>query len=129
MKTKPKRRKVSLPVLPEMQCDKGCGECCGPVLCKQHEYDRVVEYAQQNGIEPKRQGETCPWYQDGGCKVYPVRPFICRLFGHSEDLVCSRGYNVNIPKLLEKRATASYGKPETLLHFVFEDWKEVLSSA
>lgn len=82
--------------MPKMQCDHGCGDCCGVAPCSEAEYQRVMNFASEHDIVPLRQGSTCPFYWDGTCAVYEVRPGICRLFGHSPDLVCSRGYNTNI---------------------------------
>ena len=122
--------------LPIMQCDAGCGECCGPVMCSHSEFDRIDAYAKANGIEPKRQGTRCPFYQDGTCKVYDVRPFICRLFGHCGDMVCCKGYNVNIPPDVEDRVMAGYvqdirrqGGPRMLHEFNGDGWQEELKAA
>lgn len=107
--------------LPKMKCDKNCGACCGPVLCDETEFMAVNKYAFDNGIVPKRQGLNCPWYQDGECKVYPVRPFACRLFGHVKKMVCCRGYNVNITGKQEKRVLREHKvNNPVLLHKVFE---------
>lgn len=108
--------------LPVMRCDDHCGECCGIVPCKDHDFKAVVEYAREHGVEPQRQGVTCPWYQQGRCQVYPVRPYVCRLFGHVERLVCCKGYNANIAPGLEKRLNKQYGKTTKTLHEVFPDW-------
>ena len=36
-----------------------------------------------------RPGESCPLLgEDNKCTVYPVRPFICRLYGHVKGLSC-----------------------------------------
>lgn len=105
----------TLPVLPEMKCDKGCGECCGPALCSEREYQTVKRYAKRHGVKPIVQGLTCPFYQDGECKVYEVRPRICRLFGHSDRLVCCKGYNTNVSKKAESEFMAGY-HPERVLH-------------
>lgn len=114
--------------LPSMRCDTGCGECCGPVLCRPEEYDAVLAHAAARGIEPERQGTTCPWYQHGECQVYDARPFICQLFGHSKRLVCCKEYNTNISTVLERRLTDRH-KPslETgrWLHEILGgDWQE-----
>lgn len=99
-----------------MQCDSGCGECCGPVIVTEAEYQAVRRFAQDRGIKPKRQGTTCPFYQEGGCAVYSVRPFACRLFGHVAEMPCPRGYNVDIPSDVGKKAVLSNGRPVRLLH-------------
>lgn len=117
---------IHLDVLPPMKCDTGCGDCCGPVLCKEHEFQAVNRLAFAKGIVPMRQGTTCPWYQDGQCQVYEARPFICRLFGHAPRLTCSRGYNVNVAPSLEKRLTRQYGKPTRFLHEVLDNWQPML---
>lgn len=111
--------------LPQMQCDKDCGDCCGPVPCLPSEFDAVVSYAAEHGIEPKSQGTTCPYYQGGACTVYPVRPLLCQLFGHVDRLVCTRGYNVNIGRFREREIMEPYLLRHKLqgtrwLHEVFE---------
>jgi len=99
-----------------MQCDSGCGECCGPLLVTELEYQAVRTFAQRKGLVPKKQGLTCPFYQEGSCTVYEVRPFACRLFGHVEEMPCPRGYNVNISSEVGKRAVLSNGRPTRMLH-------------
>lgn len=86
---------MKLPVLPRMRCDTGCGDCCGPVPVDALELHRVREHARAKGITPKAQGIVCPFYQEGKCAVYEVRPTLCVLFGHLRGLKCSRGYNTN----------------------------------
>lgn len=110
--------------LPVMQCDKGCGDCCGPVFCTPDEFNAAKRYALANEIEPKRQGLTCPFYQDGGCKVYKARPLICRMFGHSPRLVCSKGYNRNISPALEERLMDGY-RPTRMLHELCYSSREI----
>lgn len=83
-------------MLPAMKCDQGCGECCGVTPASQSEFDRVNQYARDNGIKPADNGMTCPWYQGGTCAVYPARPLVCRMFGHVGFMVCPRGYNANV---------------------------------
>ena len=89
--------------MPKMKCDTDCGECCGPVVCSQPEYERVEKYAEENEISPADNGVTCPWYQEGECAVYPARPSTCRLFGHVESMVCPRGHSVNVKLSVERR--------------------------
>ncbi len=90
-------------MMPWMPCDPGCGECCGVTPCSQPDYQRVEAYAARHGIVPRVQGLTCPWYHDGTCAVYAARPTACRVFGHTEDMVCPRGYNVNVTLTIERR--------------------------
>lgn len=60
--------------------------------------------------------------------MYPVRPFMCRLFGHSPAMVCDRGHNVNIPQKKEQRLMAQYvaSKPDVWLHGVVYDEADML---
>lgn len=120
---------AKFPNLPVMQCDLGCGECCGVVLCKEGEYQKIIEYAAANNITPAKQGVTCPWYQKGTCSVYPVRPGICRLFGHSERLDCKHGYNVNVSGTVERLARKAIGNVTRCLHEVLgSEWKLIIDA-
>lgn len=111
--------------LPVMQCDPGCGKCCGPVLCSEDEYAAVARHVRERGITPKRQGpDVCPFYQNGSCAVYEVRPVPCQLFGHIPSMTCCKGYNVNVSKKQERRIMARYasarrGEPRTLHEFAY----------
>jgi len=86
-----------LKVLPPMRCDDGCGDCCGVVPVTETEYRAVERYAKAHGITPLDQNDTCPFFQNGTCAVYDVRPTLCRLFGHTPGMTCPHGYNVNVP--------------------------------
>ena len=110
---------MKYPGLPIMQCDNGCGACCGFAPCNEEEFQRIKTYCADNDIVPKRQGDTCPLYQNGKCQVYHVRPFVCRLFGHSERLTCCKGYNTNLPEKRLRRIDADYlkqGHPNRSTH-------------
>jgi Fe-S-cluster containining protein len=108
-----------------MRCDPGCGECCGPVMCNVTEIRQIMVYIAEHQITPIRQGITCPFCQQGLCAIYPVRPYICRIFGHSPRLVCKRGYNVNLPQRKLQKLDLRYArtaKPDCWLHsFVYSD--------
>lgn len=110
--------------LPVMRCDSGCGECCGVAPATETEFRKVEEYVRQNGVEALDQGVTCPFYQGGKCAVYPVRPLACRLFGHSEGMVCPRGHNVNVPERKVRRHIMTRGLPTRTLHEMLgPDWE------
>lgn len=91
-----------------MQCDPNCGACCGPVFCSPGEFGRVKVFIERNNITPVAQGITCPFYQGGTCAIYDARPFVCRMFGHCEGMVCCKGYNVNISQDHEDKLTREY---------------------
>jgi Fe-S-cluster containining protein len=109
-------KKLKLKMLPPMKCDRGCGGCCGIAPATEAEYQKVISVARAKKLVPLHQGITCPFYQDGACQVYDARPFICRLFGHSEKLECDRGYNTNVPEKDVHRMTMAHGKPTRVLH-------------
>src|SRR5271157_424213 len=114
-----------LKVLPSMQCDDGCGACCGLVPATETEFRRVERYIKEHNITPVEYNDgTCPLYQNGKCTVYPVRPLICQLFGHSEDpmMQCIHGYNVNIPEREVQRMVAGNGMATHTLHDLLPDF-------
>lgn len=113
---------MKYPSLPVMQCDDNCGECCGPVPCTETEFSRVVAYAREHGIQPRDQGITCPWYQQGICQVHPVRPALCRLFGHDPKMNCPHGYNVNLTGRQLTKWQRSIGQCTRMLHEAIPGW-------
>ena len=60
----------------------------------------------------------------GRCSVYPVRPLICRLFGHVDWLPCP----------ISKVPAPTPGGPEVMLHYrrsplhTYEEWLELSAS-
>lgn len=110
--------------LPVMQCDVGCGKCCGPVLCSEAEYAAVARHVREHRVTPKRQGpDVCPFYQNGQCAVYDARPVPCQLFGHIPAMTCCNGHNVNISKSRERKIMARHvgdrGQPRALHEFAY----------
>jgi hypothetical protein len=121
-----------LKVLPSMRCDDGCGECCGLVPATETEFQRVKRYIKEQGITPVEYNDgRCPLYQDGKCTVYPVRPLICQLFGHSEHpmMQCIHGYNVNIPEREVQRMVAANGMATHTLHDLLPGFTEKAEEA
>lgn len=46
---------MKYPVLPVMQCDPNCGECCGPATCTEGEFQAVANFAAERGLTPIKQ--------------------------------------------------------------------------
>lgn len=66
-----------------------CGSCCGDILhLSKSEIKRIDEYLKQHKIKPTHRcllveyDNTCPFRDNKNkvCKIYEVRPDICRVF-------------------------------------------------
>lgn len=95
--------------LPPTTCER-CGGCCGIVPCTEAEFQAVQRYAQTQQVTPRRQGITCPYWQQTGCLVYPVRPLLCQLMGHTPRLTCRHGHNHHLPDKQVERLMRKYRK-------------------
>lgn len=74
--------------IPTFECKPGCTDCCGPVPFSRAEWQAVkVKKHHRRGCL------DCPYSKGGACEIYEQRPFICRLFGATEDpkLACPHG--------------------------------------
>ena len=100
---------------PDQAVCNGCDDCGGRCLdgweCTLEEFEAILTHVERSPAalavcaQPKAEewGEgrlrLC-WFRDrerGRCAVYPVRPLICRLFGHVEWLPCPTGAVVPAP--------------------------------
>jgi hypothetical protein len=99
--------------LPPIDCAR-CGACCGPVLVDLEEWQAIATFAWVEGVEPLERGIDCPFLRPDGCAVYPVRPRVCRLMGHSPRLQCARRRNHNVSPRDEQRFMEGY-RPTLLL--------------
>jgi Fe-S-cluster containining protein len=81
---------------------------------------RIKQFVESTGVVPKEQGLICPFYQGGHCKIYTVRPLLCRIFGHTEKLKCERGYNVNLPNKKIRKLLLKNGIGVGMLHSFIE---------
>jgi Fe-S-cluster containining protein len=87
--------------LPRIQCKGLCHAACGHIGMTELEALRMNQYDGKEAptIAPAikelitgQDGGMCPKLTaDGKCSVYPVRPFICRLYGTDHKLECPFG--------------------------------------
>jgi len=72
-----------------------CGGCCGPVPVSPPERKKIIDFCNRNKIEippydeknkllTTGKGMKCPFFSvlEKKCEIYPVRPLLCRMFGH-----------------------------------------------
>ncbi|MDI6760875.1 MAG: hypothetical protein QMD05_08605 [Candidatus Brocadiaceae bacterium] len=76
-------------LVPDFECIAGCTACCGPVPFTKQEWDKVKDKRRVTSL-------TCP-YATLGCEIYDNRPFLCRLYGTVEKMLCPFGRR---PKML-----------------------------
>ncbi len=91
--------------IPKVACKRLCQMACGFIPVRQAELKKIRKKAQiavdEHIINDSLAGgrimfnadtERCPCLgSDGNCTVYEVRPFICRLFGAVEGMLCPEG--------------------------------------
>ena len=79
-------------LLPDFMCTNGCLECCqnfGVPSRTKIEDERIKVFLKENAMKlGKAHGTTCPYLNELGCTIYPVRPLICRLYGTSPNYRC-----------------------------------------
>lgn len=85
--------------IPGFQCRPGCSDCCGPVPFAPVEWKRIK--LAKTGIAC----DSCLYLVDSKCSIYRDRPFLCRLFGATEDakMACPHGCGPEHP--LNQRQT------------------------
>lgn len=83
-------------VPPVEGCIPGCTDCCGPVPFSRIEWESI-RHKQLSSLM------KCGFACDLGCKIYPQRPFLCRLFGAVDDdrLRCPHGARAQEPLSVE----------------------------
>lgn len=76
--------------LPHIECQRRCQKYCGPILMSKAESDRIAE---RIGRTPQDNEDlSCPMLSlMGNCKIYDIRPAICRIYGLTKSLRCQFG--------------------------------------
>jgi len=100
--------------IPKSACPSNCGKCCGPVFPSMAELRNIKAWcatrhlAFRDFLDTTQDG-LCPYLGDmRECTIYPVRPFLCRLLGASEDLACPIGKCVAAGKLNHAQSNCLY---------------------
>lgn len=86
-----KRLTAILASLPAIACKGLCHDQCTVILMSRLEWNRIVKAL--GGREPPAPTTTsCPLLTEAKrCKLYDVRPFICRIWGLTPRLRCPHG--------------------------------------
>lgn len=104
----------------------GCGKCCAEsVHLFYSEFIRIIKYLRENqGLEDALDRVECyyknEWVKtqacvflkaDNSCEIYPVRPLVCRLFGHKSKGKHYKDYKKILKKnrLIDKAIYKTYG--------------------
>lgn len=110
------------------KCSK-CGDCCTDFIPMTDEEIRIIKfYIKKYNIEPSivkdMNGNTyiaCPFISEKGCKIYPVRPAICK------DFACWKSDKVLYKNKIKNTCRACVNDLPTKyksLHEIFFDNKE-----
>ncbi len=83
--------------IPDITCSH-CHSCCGPILWFEPEEMLIREYLEEHHMlyirwtqeEFERHQMRCPYLHKDRCRIYPVRPIVCRLQGNLADLKCKQ---------------------------------------
>jgi len=79
--------------IPKSKCPPNCGQCCGILLPSMAELTNIRDWCKKHNIEfvdfHMMVGLDCPYLEkDKRCRIYEVRPFLCRILGVSSDMPC-----------------------------------------
>lgn len=84
-------------LVPAVECRGKCQQACGPIDMSTAEHRRIVNLGViiPRATQAKSVNDlamTCPALTMlGTCRVYQVRPMICRLWGAIESMACPHG--------------------------------------
>lgn len=66
-----------------LACRRGCDSCCAPGLSVLPvEAESIARHLEAHGIAAGMRADRCAFLDDdGACRIYPVRPLLCRTHG------------------------------------------------
>jgi len=100
--------------IPQSTCEPNCGECCGPIMPSLAELRNVKDWCERHHLEYRdflniTDEGNCPYLTpDKRCRIYPVRPFLCRILGVSVELPCPIGKCIQSKMLNSPQIDALY---------------------
>ena len=82
--------------VPSFTCKEGCSDCCGLVLFSHEEFKKI------HGERIKQPAEgDCHYLRGHTCSIYANRPFMCRVFGITDNkdhlMCCPHGCHPDPP--------------------------------
>ena len=86
------RLEVLYKLIADVICTAGCRTCCqdfGVPSRTRAEDERIRAFLKKKSLQfVEAKGNTCPYLNESGCSIYPVRPLTCRLYGTSVNYRC-----------------------------------------
>lgn len=75
-----------------LACRRGCDSCCAPGLSVLPvEAENIARHLETHDVEAGTRADRCTFLDDdGACRIYPVRPLLCRTHGLALKAATSR---------------------------------------
>ncbi len=98
--------------LPCGDCSKCCETNAGNVAAGEKEYESIREYVEEHDIQYKPLGKTsCGFLGKGGrCRIYKVRPSVCRTYGQTVETPCGLLPDVELRSYPPEESQQDFGK-------------------
>lgn len=87
-------------IIPDIQC-KHCHRCCRNIIWFEPENILIKDFLKNNyhnlpNLKNSKinNKNKCPFLNDSGCSIYPVRPIVCRFQGNVKELKCNLNKNI-----------------------------------
>lgn len=99
-----------------------CAACCetnaGNVVAGEREYEAIREYVLENDIQYKPLGKTACGFlgRDKKCRIYDVRPSVCRTYGQTVETPCGLLPDVELRSYPREETRRDFGEAGMYLH-------------